>query len=332
MFRLTELWGARRRQRRSASFPDVVASLSFVQLALLLPPALVRAPHARLSIAAIPDDETACHHFRFTRPQLSRLLPLLQLPLTISTPTNHYRASAEEGLLVVLMRLAYPTRWQDRSYLEWFGRSPAELCEIFLTTCRLLWDRWSRRLHCWDRTFVPSAAHALAARSAAVTGYPGALFMLFIDGTDIYVERPGGPNSRQRSLYSGHHRQHAFLWLVGATTNGIIATLDGPFPGSSNDAGAYAQCGLEGRLRHLLAPVNAGLPIGHRICAAADPGFPISDVLQTRITAPVLTAAQMRYNTALSSVRESVEWTIGHSFILFEFINWCHFLCLFFEH
>jgi hypothetical protein len=147
--------------------------------------------------------------------------------------------------------------------------------------------------------------------------------MLFIDGTDIYVERPGGANKYQRSLFSGHHRQHAILYLVGATTNGIIATLDGPFPGSCNDAGAYAQAGVENRLRRLLAPANAGLPVGHRICAAADGGFPISDVLQTRIVAPVLTPAQILYNTALSSVRESIEWVIGKVFTLWEYINWC---------
>jgi hypothetical protein len=136
-----------RRRRVSDSEALSFSPLSLPLLHMLSFPPILHMPRSRLGIADIPDDETARHHFRFTRPQLSRLLPLLRLPPTIST-RNRYVATAEEALLIVLFRLAFPSRLADRVFKEWFNRSAPEICELFNTTCNQLWNAWHRRVRC----------------------------------------------------------------------------------------------------------------------------------------------------------------------------------------
>jgi len=311
------------RQRNSVVLSTLMEP-SLPRLLLLFPePHPMHMPRTRLGVADLPSDAMASHHFRFARADLARLVPLLRLPATITTPTNRYTATPEEAVLLVLFRLSYPSRWNDQIYRDLFNRSAPELCEIFNTTCSLLWRTWGDRATCWRDAFAPTNARYLAECSARKMGYAGALFVVYIDGSDIYIQRPGGANINQRSMYTGHHRQHAVLFLGGLTPNGIWALLFGPFPGTCNDACAYSLANVEMKLRHLLAPVNAGRRPGDCVCAAADSAFPLSPVLQTRRNGVALTPAEQAYNASFSSVRDCVEWGFAKVFSLFPHINWC---------
>jgi hypothetical protein len=286
---------------------------------LYVPPTLL--PRVRLSVDAISSDDDARHLFRFKRQDLVRLLPLLRLPALITTPSR-YAATAEEALLIVLYRLAYPRRWRDIEAWLLFKRQPAALCEIFLKTLGHLHTTWQAKLNTWTEVFASANARVLGEATAHKMGYDGALFMLFIDGSNIYVERPGGAHVLQRALYNGHHRQHSVNMLSAITPNGMWAMVRGPFAGTVNDAAAYNISNMEHDLRHLLAPANAGRPLGDRVCAAADSIFPLSDVLQLRFSGPGLTVAEQAYNAAFSSVRIAVEWGLDKVFTLFAGIDW----------
>lgn len=155
-------------------------------------------PRLRASICDMTNDADAYHEFRFTRADFLRLLPLLQLPSRFVT-AHRFTSTAEEALLLVLRRLAAPNRWHDVWWREFFNRSPAELCEIFLHAISLLHARWRRKIWCWEDVFAPVNARAFAARSAARMGYPAALYLLYIDGSVVYIQRPGD-NAEQRAM------------------------------------------------------------------------------------------------------------------------------------
>jgi len=103
--------------------------------------------------------------------------------------------------------------------------------------------------------------------------------------------------------------------------------LCGPFPGTVNDTTAYQQSHIEADLRRLLAPVNAGRPLGDMVCACGDSAFPRSEVLQCRLVKPVLSADEVEYNRALSTVRIVVEWGFARLFSNFAGIAWFQKLC-----
>lgn len=278
-------------------------------------------PRVRMSIDAIASEDDAYHDFRFTRVALFRLVPLLHLPESFCTHRNRYTADREEAVLLVLYRLAYPGRWRDRGMRETFQRSASELSEIFNETVGMLHRQWTRLITCWRDVFAPPNARFLAEATARKMGYNGALFLLFGDGSDIYITRPGGSYDLQRAMYTGHHRQHAVLFLGFVTPNGMWAMVFGPFAGTTNDVTAYTTANVESKLRHLLAPVNAGRAPGDVVSAAGDSIFPQSDVMQVRRTG-VLTRNERDYNIAFSSVRIAVEWSFSKVFTLWAHTNW----------
>eukprot|EP00727_Mastigamoeba_balamuthi_P002399 m51a1_g12156 hypothetical protein (212) ;mRNA; f:3170-4082 len=149
-------------------------------------------PRVCLSVDDIPLDEDALHDFHFWRADLARLIPLLGLPPIVNTPHCH-PATAEEAALIVMYRLAYPGHW---------------------------------KITCWREAFRPVNTRFLAEVSAVKMGYPGALFLMYLDGTDIYIQRPGGTYDVQRSVFIGHHRQHAILYLAGILSN-RMSTMTG---------------------------------------------------------------------------------------------------------
>jgi len=280
-----------------------VASVAAV---LLLPDLRAQMPRVRATIGDIPSDADAMHEFRFQRAELARLIPLLRLPMQFST-SHRFTTTAEEAILIVCHRLSYPNRWDDVFMQEFFRRSAAELCDIFLTTIDLLHQQWERLIKFWDDAFQPENARFLAECSARRMGYPGALFLLYIDGSVVYIQRPGGPDGRQRSMYNGHVRQHTMNYLGAITPNGIWAMVRGPFAGTKNDAAIFRDERIEHKLRKRLQAVNAGHAIGDCVCAAADGAFPLSDVVQSRITG-ISSVAAVAYNHTFSQLRECVEW------------------------
>jgi len=126
---------------------------------------------------------------------------------------RRYKATPVEQLCVVLRRLSSPARWRDLEIL--FGRGRSSLCELFYETIQQMDVSCSGLLCSWRGDLMEERAEMYAQR---VLEKGGALdnCVGFIDGTGLFVARPGG--AFQRSVYSGHKRTHMLLavqWTLG---------------------------------------------------------------------------------------------------------------------
>lgn len=65
----------------------------------------------------------------------------------------------------------------------------------------------------------------------------------FIDGTAIFVARPGG--GLQRACNSGHKRRHALKFQGVLTPDGLFVHLFGPLEGRRHDMTMYYRSGLD---------------------------------------------------------------------------------------
>ncbi len=83
-------------------------------------------------------DEQVLFRFRSVA-QIRRLIQGFQIPEIIRVKGSKF--SNEEGMLVLLMRLAYPLRWSD--VLVYFpGRDRQELQKIFYAMLDFLFVNW----------------------------------------------------------------------------------------------------------------------------------------------------------------------------------------------
>ena len=62
-------------------------------------------------------------------------------------------------------------------------------------------------------------------------------------------------------------------------------------------------------------------PLGQPLCVYRDPAYPLSIHLQRPFKGARITPLQNEYNTAMSSVRTSVEWVFGDIIKYFAFMD-----------
>ena len=52
------------------------------------------------------------------------------------------------------------------------------------------------------------------------------------------------PGNNQRAVYNGHKRVHAIKFQSGATPDGLVSLLAGPYKGKRHDSGMLRESGL----------------------------------------------------------------------------------------
>ena len=134
----------------------------------------------------------------------------------------------------------------------------------------------------------------------------------FVDGTVRPVSRPG---KNQRILYNGHKKVHAIKFQSVAVPNGLVANLYGPVEGKRHDSSMLAESSLYNQLVLYSRATN-----GDPLCLYGDPAYPHRPQLQSPFKGARLTQNEMDWNSAMSSVRVSVEWVFK------DIINYCKFL------
>ena len=77
--------------------------------------------------------------FRFTVPQIRKLVKLLILVESVSTPSRH-TANSIEAVATVLSRFVYPNRWCDMEII--FHWEAIALSNIFSITVKLMIQKW----------------------------------------------------------------------------------------------------------------------------------------------------------------------------------------------
>lgn len=268
-----------------------------------------------MSFATVHPSES-WNDFRFRVQDLPRLMAALQIDpeLHVGEPGHQSVFSGEEGLLLLLRRLAYPCRARD--LVEKFGLLE---CEISALTGYMIFhihDTFHHILHdlsVWIDD-LPSFRDAIIRKGSP----PDLNIWAFVDGT---LRPTCRPIYGQESQYSGHKRIHGLKFESVSLPNGIIARLFGPEDGRRHDITLARKSGLYDALKEIgdLGMEKWGL----KFRAYADSGYIglFNDHLIVGYKGATLTAEQLAFNLTMSKVRESVEWCFGKVITYFAFLD-----------
>lgn len=140
----------------------------------------------------------------------------------------------------------------------------------------------------------------------------------FVDGTVRPISRL---DENQRIVYNGHKRVlHALKFQSVAVPNGLIANLFGLVKSRRHDAGMLDESGLLTDLQRHCHTTH-----GEQLCIYGDSAYPLRPELMCPFRegdyGRPLTPRMLAFNTAMSSVRVSVEWLFGDITNYFRFID-----------
>ncbi|CAB1098008.1 unnamed protein product [Ectocarpus sp. CCAP 1310/34] len=187
-----------------------------------------------------------------------------------------------------------------RDRLFW-GIAEQMICDIFNLTIEAIFDRWGHLVNQLQHDAILSKidmfCQAIHEKGAPLTRCWG-----FIDGTIRAISRP---KRNQRLWYNGWKRKHALKYQAIDTPDGIIRMLWGPILGRRHDVAMVGESGLLQDLQQWFNDA-AGTPY----YVFGDPAYSLSPWLLAPYKG-VLNAFEQTFNTAMSSVRVSVEWGFG---------------------
>jgi DDE superfamily endonuclease len=178
---------------------------------------------------------------RFTKEEIRRFTPYLQLDLCIWTDDCH--PTPEEAIVVVLVRLSAPERAEHLAIH--MRRSPSFISKVFNQTLQYL-DRRYRSLIEWHPLITYERIEYWSKCLREAHGAEG--IWGFIDGTFTGFCR-ASDNSEQRRDYSGYKKGHGMKWQAISTPDGLIVSLYGPYRGATGDALMVEKSQLEHKLR-----------------------------------------------------------------------------------
>ena len=244
------------------------------------------------------------HLMRFTPDETRAFLPLLRLDRLRFRA--RVRATPEQAIGVVLVRLSYPTRyWQ---MMETFGHSRTWISIVFNDTIIYLYRRYRRILE-WDEDRLTFEQLSKYARAIFDKGGSKCIWG-WIDGT---LNATCRPMMDQQQYYSGHKRKHGYKYQAIVTPDGLVSSLMGPFIGRRGDWRMVQMSQLQERLR----AVNAGRPPSLALYLYGDPAYTtvygIMGPFKNHQDRP-RTSAQYAYNLRMSRLRIEVE----HGFALHQ--------------
>lgn len=245
-------------------------------------------------------DERRClRDFRFLSVEITeRLVPFFAWNRERTT-RNRYRCNDVLATCVVLRRLASPARWEDLA--EEFGKYPAQLSEVF-------WEALENMVRVRGYLILNWRADLMEHRAALYASHihenaPLPNCVGFMDCTKQKVARPGGHNSNQRALYTGHKRTWCLKWQSVSTPDGLIFHLWGPEDGRRHNSTLYNKSGIDSILEDglLLSMI--------RYCIYADAAYVLRPWLQVAFARVGAAAEGQAYNTYMNAGRTSVEWS-----------------------
>mmetsp|Transcript_15826 Transcript_15826/g.19209 ORF Transcript_15826/g.19209 Transcript_15826/m.19209 type:complete len:174 (-) Transcript_15826:599-1120(-) len=153
--------------------------------------------------------------------------------------------SSEVGLVLVLMKMSgYQTRNQALAWI--FMTSETQICVYFNAVVKDLFHRFEflvrdtgNELLRWSKC-APTFNKAIEERikwrdpSFPISSDDSNVWG-FVGGCLVPISRPGGQNSIQMSVYSGHKKAYGLNYMVINAPNGLIISFRGPYTGRHND-------------------------------------------------------------------------------------------------
>ncbi|CAB1109359.1 unnamed protein product [Ectocarpus sp. CCAP 1310/34] len=250
---------------------------------------------------------------RFEKPHFRRLLAALELPpeFVISRGGRGVlRIPARLCLAVTLWRFSAPTTLL-RDRLFW-GMGETLVCEVFNVTIEAIYDRWGHLVRDLQvDAILPKIGDFCEAISSR--GSPLPRCWGFLDGTIRKICRPG---RWQRMYYNGWKRPHALKYQAVDSPDGIIRQLWGPALGRRHDVALLGESDL---LAVLMQSFNDAQ--GEPYYLYGDPAYQNSPWLMSPYRG-LLTPEEAGFNSAMSSVRVTVEWGFGRVVAQWPYVDY----------
>ena len=258
--------------------------------------------------------ETFPHYFRFSKKDFGRLRDALELGegVTIRTP-DRATFTGEEGLLVLLCRLAYPNRWGSLA-TSMFPAQPGHLCALFLVTLQHVDEKFAVPLGGILKHMPLDRLNYYAQAVQSVTGTGNSECIGFIDGT---FRKHARPHDGQRAAYNGHYRGHGFKFICVTSPDGISPFYYGPIEGSRHDSYVLSKSGLQEDLQEV---EQKG---GERWHVYGDAAFANTRYIQSGYSPSINRSQQeMLYTFCMNSARICVEWGFKEVASTFKYVDY----------
>ena len=136
----------------------------------------------------------------------------------------------------------------------------------------------------------------------------------FIDGTVRPICRP---SINQKLVYSGHKRVHGLKFKSVVIPNGLIANMYGPLEAKRHDSAMLRISELLPKLEQCMT-----MPDGTVFSLYGDLAYPLCVHLITPFKGAFLNNQEKIFNSSMSKLRSSVEWTFGKILSLFAFVDY----------
>jgi hypothetical protein len=255
--------------------------------------------------------------FRFqSGDQLRELLLGFQFPIGVIRIKGS-KFTAEEILLISLIRLSWPLRWSDvRRYFP--DRSRQELQIAFYWFLDFMIDNWgyliTNNREYW-LPFLQESAEAIRTKLATLPNEENRLFFdaagtvtgfaiaMFIDNTILAMCRPGGGPTTdgeqalrisklmQQAFWTGWKKLHGLKWQTTILANGMDFEVWGPASVRRNDNFTLHRSRIEQKLEDL----QIDCPLKFRV--HGDSAYSVTDYLVSG------------GGKGMAAVRETIEWT-----------------------
>lgn len=243
---------------------------------------------------------------RFSYLDILLLLRILQFPVEMRTTSNEV-FSGKDALMIMLYRLAVPLRWVDVQNV--FGRDKAALSRVSAMAIDYIFENWSHLITSLNHPLLTPHMFERAAGALRNAGCPFTELVGFIDAKILLIARPG---EDQRVYYNGYAKGHALKFQFFVMPNGLVIHCSEAIEGRRGDGALLAQS----RLAEMLSDRAKGFS-GRQMFVYGDPAYaekgPIISGLKK---VENLTQEERNLNSWMSKYRESVEWGIGKTIML----------------
>ena len=166
----------------------------------------------------------------------------MDLPHRIVLP-REYTCSGTTMLLVVLLRLAYPTTLLSME--TYFGQKAEKFSRIFNNGITYLFEKYKDRL-LLDLGLIDGRKNLYC---QAISNMCGELLVHCFGFIDTSLMRCCRPIIIQEAVYNGHKRGHGLKFQSVLLPDGLIGHLFGPVEGKCHDTSVLAYYGLLNRLQ-----------------------------------------------------------------------------------
>ncbi|KIJ45994.1 hypothetical protein M422DRAFT_165640, partial [Sphaerobolus stellatus SS14] len=214
------------------------------------------------------------------------------------------------ALCMLLRRLTFPARLADVEMQ--FGWEKSRFSRISQLTAMYIWTRWKHLLR-FDPTYLTREKLASFARSFKAKGSPLGFIAALIDGT---LQKNARPVRNQRLVYNGWKRIHCLKYHVLISPDGLVIHVYGPVDGRRHDEMVFKESGLLELLQK-----HFWTPTGEQLYIYGDPAYSVGPHVMSPYKGAGITPEQQAFNTAMSRVREPVEWLFKEVAQQFTFLD-----------